>query len=64
VVGTVSAKRLGGLEIDRQLELWSAPAPEVGWLLALEDAIDILGHTAILVDKIRPVGDQAAAATK
>ena len=29
-------------------------------LLALEDAVDIASRAAVLVDKIRPVGDQAA----
>jgi hypothetical protein len=33
---------------------------QVGGLLAFEDAIDIAGGAAVLVDEIRPVGDQAA----
>ena len=34
---------------------------QVGGPLALEDAIDVAGRAAELVDVIRPVGDQAAA---
>ena len=37
----VEAERLGGLEIDDQLELGRLLHRQVGWLLALEDAIDI-----------------------
>ena len=33
---------------------------QVGRLLALEDAIDVAGRAPVLVDEIRPVGDQAA----
>ena len=40
-VGTVEAERLGGLEVDDQLELGRLLHRQVGWLLALEDTIDI-----------------------
>jgi hypothetical protein len=33
----------------------------VGWLFALEDAVDVAGGTPELVDEIRSVGNQAAA---
>ena len=33
---------------------------QVGRLLALEDAVDVAGGAAVLVDPIRPIGDQAA----
>ena len=33
---------------------------QVGRLLALEDAIDVAGGAPVLVDRIRPIGDQAA----
>ena len=33
---------------------------QVGRLLALENAIDIAGRASVLVDRIRPIGDQAA----
>jgi hypothetical protein len=29
----------------------------VGWLLALQDAIDITSRAPVLVDEIRPIGD-------
>ena len=55
----VEAERLGGLEIDHQLVLGRRLHRQVGRLLALEDAIDIAGRAPVLVDQIRPVGDQA-----
>ena len=57
----VEAERLGGLEIDHQLVLGRRLHRQVGRLLALEDAVDIAGRAAVLVDRIGPVGDQAAA---
>jgi hypothetical protein len=30
---------------------------QVGWLLALQDAIDITSRAPVLVDEIRPIGD-------
>ena len=56
----VEAERLGGLEIDHQLVLGRRLHRQVGRLLALEDAIDVAGRAPVLVDQIRPVGDQAA----
>ena len=38
----VEAERLRGLEIDRQLELDRGLDREIGWLCAIENAIDIL----------------------
>jgi len=32
----------------------------VGWLLALEDAINVAGSVPELVDDIRPIGDHPA----
>jgi len=53
-------KGLGCLEVDRQF----IPSPrlhrKVFGFLALEDAIDIACGAPILIDRIRPVGDQAA----
>ena len=60
VGGTVEAERLGGLEVDDQLELGRRLHRQVGRLLALEDAVDVAGRAPVLVDKIRPIGDQAA----
>ena len=49
-----------GLEVDHQLVLGRRLHWQVGWLLALEDAIDVAGRAPVLVDDIRPIGDQAA----
>jgi hypothetical protein len=48
------------LEIDRQLVFGRRLHRQVGGLFALEDAIDVGGGAGILVQLIRPVGDQAA----
>ena len=58
------AERLGGLEIDHQLVFGRCLYRQVGRLLAFEDAIDVAGRAPVLVDKIRPIGDQAAAGDK
>src|SRR5258708_1181978 len=46
----VEAEGLGGLEVDRKLELVRRLHRQVCRLLALEDAIDVAGRTAVLVD--------------
>jgi hypothetical protein len=56
----VDAERFGGLEIDHQLVLGWRLHRQVGWLLALENAIDIAGGTPVLVGVISPIRDQAA----
>ena len=56
----VDAERLGGLEVDHQFVLGRRLHRQVGRLLALENAVDIASRAAVLVDKIGPVGDQAA----
>src|SRR5262252_6227443 len=43
----VEVQRLGGLEIDDQFKLCRRLDREVGRLLALEDAVDVLWHEAI-----------------
>ena len=57
----LDAECLRGLEVDHQLVLGRRLNRKIGRLLALEDAIDIAGRASVLVDPIRPVGDQAAA---
>ena len=57
----VEAERLRGLEVDHQFVLGRRLHRQVGGLLALEDAIDVAGRAPVLVGRIRPVGDQAAA---
>src|SRR5262245_17364512 len=49
------AERLRGLEIDCQLVLGRRLYRQVGWLLALENAIDVRCRTPMHVYKIRPV---------
>src|SRR5262249_40381963 len=54
------AEYLGGLEVDYQLVLGRCLHRQVGRLLALEDAIDVASCLPVLIDLIRPGGDQAA----
>ena len=60
----VEAKRLGGFPVDNQLVLGRRLHRQVGRLLPLEDAVDVAGRLAVLVERIRPVGDEAAVANK
>src|SRR6266705_3322759 len=57
----VEAERLRGLKVDYQLVLGRCLHRQVGGLLAPEDAVDIAGRALVVVDVIRPIGDQAAA---
>src|SRR4051812_16556321 len=54
------AECLGGLEVDNQLVLARRLDWQVGRLLALEDAVDVTGRAAVLIDEIGPVADEAA----
>src|SRR6516164_2516491 len=54
------AERLGGFQIDRQLVFGRRLHWQIGRLLALEDAVDIASCLTVLIDLIRPVGDEAA----
>ena len=56
----VEAERLCGLQVEHGLVPGRRLHRQVGRLLALEDAIDVAGCLLVLVDTIRPVGDQAA----
>ena len=60
VGGTSRPSALAVLRLMHQLVLGRRLHRQVGRLLALEDAIDVAGRAAVLVDRIRPVGDQAA----
>src|SRR5262249_10030914 len=46
------AERLGGLEVDHQLELVRRLHRQVGGFRASEDAIDVAGRAAVLVEDI------------
>src|SRR6266404_486375 len=50
------AERLRGLEVEDQLDFGRLLDRQVGWLLALEDAIDAAGRAPVRVDRIRAVG--------
>src|SRR5262249_17870841 len=52
------AERLGGPEVDHQLEFGRLHNWQVGWLFALENAAGIDAHTAKHVRKIGPVAHQ------
>src|SRR5262245_58810687 len=54
------AERLGGLQVDYQLVLRWGLHGEVSRFLAPQDAIDVAGRAAVRVDRVGPVGDQAA----
>src|SRR5215831_5280940 len=54
------AERPGRLEVDYQLVLGRRLYRQVRRLLALEDAVDVAGCAPVLINHIRPVGDQAA----
>jgi hypothetical protein len=58
--GHGEAERLCGLEIDNEFVLGRRLHWKVRRLLALENAIDVSGRAAELIDPINPVGDQAA----
>ena len=60
VGGTVEAERLGGLEVDDQLELGRLLHRQVGRLLALEDTAGVDADLAIEVSDAGPVAHQAA----
>ena len=54
------AQCFGSLEIDYKLVLRRRLYRKIGWLLALQDAINVAGRTPEIVGTIRSVGDQAA----
>jgi hypothetical protein len=49
------AKRLCGLEIDNQFVPGGCLYRQVGWLLPLEDAIDVSGSATVWIDSVRGV---------
>src|SRR5262245_39294445 len=51
----VKAKGLGGLQVDYQLVFGRRLYGQVGWLLTLEDAIDVSCCTAVWIVKIGPI---------
>src|SRR5215475_3213878 len=55
--GNFQAERLGGLEIDGQVDFRGLLHRKVGWLLTLKNAIDVAGSTPIRIGDVRSVGD-------
>src|SRR5262245_48024600 len=60
----VEAERLGGLEVDDKLIFRWRLHRHIGWLLALENAVDVACRTPEHVDPIRSVGEQPASGDK
>src|SRR5262245_53716503 len=58
------AKRLGSLEVEHKLVFGRRLHRKIGRLLALEDAVDVAGCGAVLVDIICAIGDQPAAGNR
>src|SRR5260370_17895726 len=54
------AERLGGFQVDHQLELGWRLHRQFGWLGALQDAIDIAGRAPEKVDVYGAIGHQPA----
>src|SRR5262249_56710780 len=54
------AKRLGCLEVDEQLVLGRRLHRQVRWLCSPEDAIDVRRGTPAEIDRVGPLGQQAA----
>ena len=59
--GTVRPSALAVLRLIDQFVLGRRLHRHVGRLLTLENTIDVAGRAPVLVDEIRPIGDQAAA---
>ena len=58
------AERLGGLEVDHQLELRGLLDRKVGGLGAFQDLVDVYRCATNLIVKVDPVGDKSAAFRK
>jgi hypothetical protein len=56
----VEAQRLGGLEVDRQLELGRKLNWKISRFFTSQDAIDIRRGSSIHIDRVNAVGHQAA----
>src|SRR6516225_5121202 len=60
----VKPERLGGLEVDDQLELDRGLHWKLARFCALEDAIDIRRRASKIIDQVISVGQQAADSSK
>src|SRR5215471_18054135 len=55
----VETERLRGFEIDHELIFVRRLDRQFGWLLALENAVDVARRAPVLVGRTRPVANQA-----
>ena len=53
--GTGDAKHFCSLEVDDQLEFGRLLHRQIGWLSALQNAIDVFSRSAVLVDNIASI---------
>src|SRR5262245_59864034 len=58
--GNREAERLGGLEIDREIELRRLLHREIGWVRAFQDLVDVRGGPAPQVWRACLVGHETA----
>src|SRR6516225_12160939 len=58
--GGIVRKVLGSFEIEDQFVLGWCLHRKVSWFLTVEDAVDVSSRAAVLVEQIRPIGDQTA----
>ena len=56
----LDAERIGGLEVEDRFVLGRRLHGQIGWLLALQDAVDVAGGAPELIDEIGPIRNQAA----
>jgi hypothetical protein len=61
---THEAERPRGLKVDDQLVLRRRLHRQVGWLLSLENAVNVTGGAPVTFDGTGRAGDQAPAVTK
>src|ERR1700730_15568835 len=59
LIRNIQAERFRGLEVDRHFELHRGLNRKLAWLCAFEDAIDIGRRTAMVVDYVISIGQQA-----
>src|SRR3954453_11724135 len=53
-------QRRGRLQVDDQLELGRRLHGKVAWLLTFQNTVNVLGRTAIGINLIRSIGDEAS----
>src|SRR6516164_11402809 len=61
LVGNLDAERLGGLEVNDQLELDWRLHRQIAWCFAAQDAIEVRRRATPQICYVAAIGDQAAA---